>query len=82
MKGLIYETQLGDIKLAICRNVGDGYIKRKISWQDPAPLRSIYIELQHKEPEGLQKENTMKGYRFEGLVINASVSFSYLLCIS
>lgn len=47
-KGLINEAQLGDIKLAICRNVGDGYTERKISWQDPVASRSRYIVLQHK----------------------------------
>lgn len=41
-KDLISEDQLNDLKLSVCRNLGDGSSrvpKRKISWQDPVALR-------------------------------------------
>lgn len=39
---VVSEEQLNDVKLSVCRNIGDGpsrAVKRKISWQDQVALR-------------------------------------------
>lgn len=65
-KGLINEAQLGDIKLAICRNVGDGYTEKRSRGKIQL-LQGLDISYYNTNDRGFAKRKNNGRLPFGGL---------------